>query len=322
MTSSTELLPHDHAVSFYDEDADVVGDVAHFLAAGLAAGERLVVVATAAHGAAIEAELLRLGHDAALLRSGGRYLALDAGMALASFMMGGVPHADRFAEGVGSIVDAALVDGTGLRVFGEMVALLWDDGNVASAVQLEGLWNDLAESRQFTLMCAYPASALENGTLADATEVCNLHSSVSPPQSYAAAGTAGADSLRNTVRTSETYLPVPSAVPATRRFVSAVLRSWKMDELIDDAQLIASEIATNAVKHAVSAFRVRLQLGPAGVRIAIQDIGLGHPERRHAAVDSFMGRGVAIVEMTADSWGCESVGEGKEVWAELTRLAL
>jgi hypothetical protein len=321
MTSSTELLPHHHAVSFYDEDADVVGDVAHFLADGLAAGERVIVVATADHGAAIDAALMQHGHDAALLRSRGRYLAIDAAMALASFMMGGVPDADRFSEGVGSIIDAATSDLSKVRVFGEMVALLWDGGNVAAAVQLESYWNDFAEGREFALMCAYPARALESGTLADATEVCLLHSSVSPPQSYLAVERAGAGAVRDAVRTSEIFLPLSSAVPATRRFVGGVLRSWNLDELVEDAQLIASELATNAVKHAVSAFRVHLQRDGSGVRIAIQDGGLGRPERRHAAIDAFAGRGVAIVEMTANSWGCESVDEGKEVWAELTRLA-
>jgi anti-sigma regulatory factor (Ser/Thr protein kinase) len=111
-------------------------------------------------------------------------------------------------------------------------------------------------------------------------------------------------------------------VPATRRFVGGVLRSWNLDELIDDAQLIVSELATNAVSHAVSAFRVRLQRDASAVRVAIQDVGRGRPERRHAAVDAFDGRGVAIVAMTANSWGIEAVDEGKEVWAELTRLAL
>jgi hypothetical protein len=318
--SDTELLPRDHAVSFYDHDSDVVGEVAYFILDGLAVGDRVVVVATPAHRAAIEAVLLRHGHDPEALGTSGRYVALDARATLAGFMDDGVPDADRFRASLGPIVDSA--DGSRVRVFGEMVALLWDDGNVAAAVQLEGLWNSLRAGRDFALLCAYPASALRSGSLGEATSVCHLHSSVTPPPSYGATATAQLAHADGLLRASEVYLPVPSAIPATRRFVATVLGSWQLDQLVEDAQLITSELATNALNHALSAFRVRLQCNDDSVRIAIQDIALTRPERQQIAVDSFGGRGVSIVEMTATSWGCELVDEGKEVWAELNRPAV
>lgn len=314
------LLPHDHAVSFYDHDVDVVGEVARFAADGLLAGERVIVVATAEHRAAVEALLLPYDVDGA--RASGGYLGLDAADMLAAFMVDGTPDEDRFQRSIGAIVDAATADGTPVRVFGEMVALLWDDGNVAAAVHLEGVWNELAAGYQFALLCAYPMRALQGATLTDATHVCYLHTRVNPPHSYEAVARQDAEVAPDVVRTSEVYLPVPAAVPATRRFVSEALCSWGLAGLIDDAQLITSELATNSVNHGMSAFRVRVQHTAGIVRISIQDIGLNRPELLSVEPESDGGRGVAIVEMTASSWGFDFVDEGKEVWAELTQSAV
>ena len=48
-----------------------------------------------------------------------------------------------------------------------MVALLWHQGNVAAAIELETLWNDLAEDRRFSLLCAYPAQVVGEASLDD-----------------------------------------------------------------------------------------------------------------------------------------------------------
>jgi hypothetical protein len=309
------LLPHDHEVSFYDHDVDVVVEVARFVTHGLAAGEHVIVLATPEHRAAIEALL-----PSEALRMPGRYVALDAADVLATFMVDGTPDEDSFRRSVGAIVaDAA---GAPVRVFGEMVALLWEEGNVAAAVRLEALWNEIAYLHRFALLCAYPMSALAGATLTEATHVCYLHSRVNPPQSYERVPGPQTGRGREVAITSEVYLPVPAAVPATRRFVAAALRSWGLDALVDDARLITSELATNSVSHGMSAFRVRVEHAVDTVRIAIQDIGLDRPELVLAAIDADRGRGVGIVEVTASSWGCSLVDEGKEVWAELTQPAV
>jgi MEDS: MEthanogen/methylotroph, DcmR Sensory domain/Histidine kinase-like ATPase domain len=303
------LLPDDHEVIFYDHDVQVVGEVVRFVREGLAAGERVVVLATPEHRAAIAAQLLS---DRPRLPE--RYLALDAADMLATFMVNGAPDADTVRRNVGAIVDGT-ASGAPVRVFGEMVALLWEQGNVTGALQLETLWNELARSHRFSLRCAYPMSALHGATLTDATRVCDLHSHVSPPHSYDR-GTSHATAVDAPI-TSEIFLPVPAAVPAARRFVAATLSSWGQDTLVDDARLITSELATNSVNHGGSAFRVRMDHAGDSVRISIQDIALGGPSLIPAEVDADRGRGVGIVEVTASSWGCDVAGEGKEVWAEL-----
>ena len=100
---------------------------------------------------------------------------------------------------------------------------------------------------------------LAGATLTEATHVCYLHSRVYPPHSYERLAGPHSGLARDVAITSEVYLPVPAAVPATRRFVAAALRSWGLETRGDDARLITSELATNAVSHGMSAFRVRVE---------------------------------------------------------------
>ena len=74
----------------------------------------------------------------------------------------------------------------GVRAFGEMVALLWAEGNHAAAIRLEGLWNELQKSHSFSLFCAYPMGELCEEKFSGAHDsICSVHSRVLPAESYA-----------------------------------------------------------------------------------------------------------------------------------------
>jgi signal transduction histidine kinase/CheY-like chemotaxis protein len=81
---------------------------------------------------------------------------------------------------------ATITDGRArVKAFGEMVALLWSEGNYAGAVRLEELWNDLQKAHSFSLFCAYPMNALGGENLGESLHgVCNTHSRVIPAESY------------------------------------------------------------------------------------------------------------------------------------------
>ena len=314
--------PRHHAVSFYDDDAEVVAAVGRYIGHGLAEGEHVIVVATAAHRSALDEALRALGHDPSLARATGRYVAVDAAETLATFMVDGSPDQDRFVSTVGGLVDAAAADGSRVRAFGEMVALLWDEGNVAGAIALEGLWNGLGEHREFSLFCAYPTTVLDAAALGDVGRVCDLHSAVLPPASYdiTPAGDApwSRDGGHGGVQRSEVFVPAPEAVGAVRRFVTSALEEWHQGQLVADAALVASEMASNAIVHARSPFRAFIHRDADVVLIAIKDVGAGAAERQPATTDSLSGRGVAIVEALSDHWGCDELPDGKLVWAEFT----
>lgn len=178
---------HEHFVQFYEQDAFLVDSMAEFIGTGLRCGERAIVIATPAHREALENRLRNGGIDPDAARLDGRYRPLDAADTLSTFMVDGWPDEQRFRDVVGGLVARVTEGGRGLRAFGEMVALLWAEGNGAAAVRLEEIWNALGETYVFSLFCAYPM----NGFSGEANgrpflRVCDTHSRVIPAESYTA----------------------------------------------------------------------------------------------------------------------------------------
>lgn len=300
-----------HSVSVYDHDHQVVDTVTTHVAEGLAAGERVVVIISADHAAELERSVPARGVALAQTRAEGRLVVLDAASTLAGFMDDGIPDPDRFVDTVGGVLADVGADGTPVRAFGEMVALLWEEGNIAGAVRLEELWNELAQVHVFSLLCAYPSRAFATTALRDLKRVCALHDAVEA--TYAVGPpTDGRDTAGSAV-----FVPVPQAVAAARRFVSAVLESWGEQELLADAAVVTSELATNAVRHAASPFRAAVDRSRSGVRISITDVEPGRISAGAATHADLNGRGVAIVDALASRWGCDPAPDGKVVWAEL-----
>lgn len=116
-------------------------------------------------------------------------------------------------------------------------------------------------------------------------------------------------------------LPFGVTSPAmARRFVTQTLRAWNLGRVLDDALLIASELATNAVTHAESPCRLRLSLTDTSLRIDVTDTGQGTPEPQPESFTEEHGRGLHLVAALTTAWGLDVIpGEGKVVWAELPR---
>ena len=110
----------------------------------------------------------------------------------------------------------------------------------------------------------------------------------------------------------------PALVRRARRFVSRTLREWELEHFVNDAQLVVSELGSNAVLHARTEIRLTLRSDGAGwVRIEVQDHNSRMPTQLACPTDATSGRGLAIVEAVATSWGVARDGDGKTVWAEL-----
>src|ERR1700754_3688802 len=99
-----------------------------------------------------------------------------------------------------------------------------------------------------------------------------------------------------------------------------MLTEWDLLPVVDDALLVVSELAANAITHAASDYRVRLASTPWSLRIEVRDGGQGTPEPQPQSLTNEHGRGLLMVAAIASSWGIErSEGRRKLVWAELTR---
>jgi hypothetical protein len=313
--STQTIGPKDHVVQFYDDQLRLGAAVGEHLAEGLRQGEVAVVIASPAHAALIEAQLVELGIDLPSARDEGRYVGLDAAAALAEVMGDDVPDPARFDEAIGGVVRSALERGP-VRAFGEMVALLWEDGRIPAAMALEELWNDLGVRVPFSLFCAYPHAALTSDDAGRFDAVCHLHSEVLG---------SGARRPRPALLSEQdvharTFDCSVESPRAARAFVTEVLGSWGADVLVDDATVVVTELAANAVIHARTGFTVTLTRVLHGVEISVEDGAPHVPWPRTPPDDGRSGRGMRLVAGLSAHWGTDLTTVGKTVWAQLARL--
>lgn len=131
------------------------------------------------------------GIDLARAKADGRYIALDATEVLSKFMADGRPDRMRFAETVGEIITRASAASRDpnrrVVAFGEMVALLWAEGQAEAAIELEKLWNELAKTYSFSLHCAYPMQGFSRQEMTDSLQkICAEHTGVIQDESSTA----------------------------------------------------------------------------------------------------------------------------------------
>ena len=116
----------------------------------------------------------------------------------------------------------------------------------------------------------------------------------------------------------------PRSVPAARHLVRLVLRSWGLEDTADAAEMVASELVTNAVAASAAAgypvIRLRLTRRERSLLVQVWDACHGLPEPRLRPADALGGRGLVLVEALADRWGTEPADDGgKTVFAEISR---
>ena len=184
-TDWSEMGQSDHFAQFYESDAFLLNSLSAFVSAGLRSGDAVIIVATKKHRETLEELLEGAGLSVVAASASGQYVSLDASELLARFMVDGEPDPARLNELVSPIFATATAGGRRLRIFGEMVALLWAEGKGEAAIRLEELWNQLQEAHPFSLFCGYPISAFGGKALAQSLrDVCETHSRVIPAESY------------------------------------------------------------------------------------------------------------------------------------------
>ncbi|MFI5228293.1 MAG: ATP-binding protein [Gemmatimonadales bacterium] len=178
---------HTHKVQFYDDEGFLASVVAEFIAGGLRNGQPAIIIATDAHIEAFRTQLRQGGLDPVAARRAGQLQLHDARQTLMKFMSDEMPDEGRFKAVVGSLIERTLARRAGASVYayGEMVDLLWKDGNTEGAIRLEKLWNDLADEYDFALLCAYSMGNFCRASDSEAfARVCAAHSHVLPAAGY------------------------------------------------------------------------------------------------------------------------------------------
>ena len=110
--------------------------------------------------------------------------------------------------------------------------------------------------------------------------------------------------------------PHPASVSQARRLVRAVVMESARPELSEDAELLTSEVVTNALVHAGGLIRIAAKALKAGVRVEVSDGSPHSPIVRHYGELAGTGRGVQLLDLLA-RWGVEDRPDGKAVWFEL-----
>jgi hypothetical protein len=304
MVVGTEFLGGRHVVQFYGHDAELAGKVADYLLGALDRDGVAIVIASPGHGRAVETQLAKAGADLDAACERGAYVALDARSVMREFTAADRLDPDAFGRVVGGLIRRAGAGGRVVRAYSEMVALLWDDGLVNGAAQLEQMWDDLGRELAFSLFCGYRADSVTRDIDALA-EVCRLHGEILHGE------IAGSRSS-----TTRTFAFSREAPAAARHFAVATLNAWGAAELADDAALVVTELAANAIMHVRSAFTLILSVRDDLLRISVRDAGpLDSAALRPAPL-----HGLWAVDALASRWGVESLGNaGKTVWVDLLR---
>lgn len=179
------LSESEHVVQFYDSDAFLVESVCGFISSALAAGDGVLVCITDDHQQLIDTTLASRGIDLRLASERGQYVVLPTASTLAEIICDGSPNSERFQEVVGKPISRLAQAWPRVQAFGELVAVLCEEGNREAAYRLEELWNGLINRMPLALLCAYPIRnfAVQNGGVS-ISQICSCHSRVIPAESF------------------------------------------------------------------------------------------------------------------------------------------
>lgn len=168
---------HFHAVRFYEDDDSLCRMVSAFIAEGLALEQPAVIIATKPHLDCIIENLMAASVDIDRLKNQGDLLLLDSRQMLAHFMVAGLPDPESF-NAAASCAFEKVGRGrpTTIRAYGEMVDVLWKEGMTTAAIKLEMLWNRLANTHDFSLLCGYAMGQFYKDATID--DVCRHHTHV------------------------------------------------------------------------------------------------------------------------------------------------
>lgn len=311
MPGSADLLPGDHVVGFYDDEAQLATAIATKLGPSLRTGQPVLLITASAHRQAIETAFTAAGADIDAAVAAGTVVWRDATQIAAQLVSGGSLDQTVFDAAIGTLVrELSTPQQRTVNIYGEIVSVLWASGHVLAAIELERLWNRMLQEVPASLLCGYSAGVVADGdaTVADYHELCAAHTRVldGPPTATDA-------------EVSWHFPGMPTAVREARYIVSQTMRAWRRAELAATAALIVSELASNAVQHAESAFTVSLARTGRAVRIAVGDTHPSAPhEQRSVQADQPHGRGLQLIGRLSSRWGHDVVAGGKLVWAEIT----
>jgi hypothetical protein len=197
----------DHIVQLY-QDQDFLGRaVCRFAVAALANAESFVLLSTVPHWEAWRPRLEAEGVDVEAAQERGQLTVLDAEEMLSRFMRDGMPDPPTFLGLVTNLVGQAHAAGRypRVRLWGEMVNVLWEQGNVAASMKVEELYEQyVGKKHGVATVCAFLMDNFDPDIHVDMLPKLGMyHSHLIPVEDYARLGRAVADALQEAVGAEE-----------------------------------------------------------------------------------------------------------------------
>jgi hypothetical protein len=155
----TNPAPSGHIVYSYTTEAQLSDAVCLFASSGLHRGEAVILVMSDDHSGPIRQRLTWSGLDLGMFEAAGQLVCIGAERLLAQFVTDGEIDERRFRAVVGDVIEKAKSGSSRIgtrpvRVFGEMVNLLWGSCLTATT-RIEELWNEVIAAHAVPLLCAY-----------------------------------------------------------------------------------------------------------------------------------------------------------------------
>jgi MEDS: MEthanogen/methylotroph, DcmR Sensory domain len=165
------MSPCDHLVHFYKNATFLTEAVTSFIKEGLQVNDTVIIVATTQHHEELCTALTpgELAHDKL------KFFAAEE--QLSKIIVDDWPSELRFRNVVRGIIGQGSERGQ-VRIFAEMVAVLWAQGHTRAAMRLEELWNKVATEQPFFLLCAYPMSRFSDADKESLYTISQLHTHV------------------------------------------------------------------------------------------------------------------------------------------------
>lgn len=177
-------LHHEHIVQLYRHESDLERAVATYAFEAAEHDDAVLFVATRAHAGTFRRGLWAQGLDVDAAVQRGQLVFVHVEDLMPQFMRGALPDAATFKNVVNGLLDSVQQDGRfrHVYVFGEIVNVLWQQGNREGTLLVEQLWDELQQARPFTLYCGFQVDQspvqLLNGPMHD---VLAEHSAIVRP---------------------------------------------------------------------------------------------------------------------------------------------
>jgi|SRR6185312_4508256 len=173
-----EIAPCEHLVQFYENDHIFLNTLEGFAGSGMLADESIIVIATSQHIDSLNQRLTDRGFNLIDMQESDKYIPINVNDVFSQILVDGWLDEIRFNKYVTDLMNRAKQGNRKVRAFGELVAVLWEQGSCGATVQLEHLWHKLYRELNFTLYCAYPKIGFTQSPTDSIDIICKTHSKI------------------------------------------------------------------------------------------------------------------------------------------------